>query len=283
MELRKNVATLAAALLLASPLVAAGAEHSLKLQSEPGDFIGLGQAYEFDTGISTLGGFTPGRSFWMEWHSGYDYFSVELAAPEGQLLRVGTFTGATSFHGPASVPKLNVSMGGRACESEGSFTLEAVEFGPHGYVQRAVGSFESRCLSRAATLRGRFTIINPPPPPPVSFSFDLDAKTYLDDQYGDLVATGTLTCSRAVRYAVDARAVQRTPHHATAEGFGNDGQQCAAGTTPLTLFMRHDGSFRATTASIEADLHIIDRAAGVILNAREVVHGPVIPVQAGPR
>jgi hypothetical protein len=66
-----------------------------------------------------------------------DWWFLDLAAPSGQVLAPGTYTGAprNPFNSFAE-PDLSVGGNGRGCNTlTGSFTISNVVFGPNGYVQ----------------------------------------------------------------------------------------------------------------------------------------------------
>ena len=123
--------------LFALTLLGTGAHAqvtSLRLNSDPGDYIGGGQftfltpsdgtfsaQQNFDQGVSISFLGQPG-TFWL----------FEFAAPNKQLLTVGTYMGATRF--PFQDPSqagLSVAGDGRGCNTlTGSFQVLEVVYGP---------------------------------------------------------------------------------------------------------------------------------------------------------
>jgi hypothetical protein len=197
----------AAALL---PLSGAGAavtletvqDGTLTMTSDPGDYVGQGGSYSFST---------PGNLFFARSsQAGSDivvtvrpdpvdttYWSLEFAAPAGQQLVPGTYTGAqrASSRAPGA-PGLDVNGDGRGCSTvTGSFTVLDAVYEPSGYVDSFHAVFEQHCEGLAPALRGEVQVTNPPPPPPISASLTIDATGQLSTR-GAVALHGTISCSR---------------------------------------------------------------------------------------
>ncbi len=147
--------------LFALTLLGTGAHAqvtSLRLNSDPGDYIGGGQFTfltpsdgtfsaqpNFDQGVSISFLGQPG-TFWL----------FEFAAPNKQLLTVGTYTGATRF--PFQDPSqagLSVAGDGRGCNTlTGSFQVLEVVYGPNNTIASFDTTFEQHCEGAVPALRG---------------------------------------------------------------------------------------------------------------------------------
>ncbi len=148
-------------LLFALSLFGTGAHAqvtSLRLNSDPGDYIGGGQftfltpsdgtfsaQQNSDQGVSISFFGQPG-TFWF----------FDFAAPNQQLLSVGTYAGATRFpfQGP-SQPGLSVSGDGRGCNTlTGSFQVLEVAYGANNTIASFDATFEQHCEGALQALRG---------------------------------------------------------------------------------------------------------------------------------
>src|ERR671938_918162 len=159
------------------PLSGAGAavtfqnvqDGTLTMTSDPGDYIGQGSSYSFST---------PGNLFFARSSQAGStitvtvrpdpvdtaYWSLEFAAPAGQQLVPGTYTGAqrASSRAPGA-PGLDVNGDYRGCATvTGSFTVLDAVYEPSGYVDSFHAVFEQHCDGRARALRGEVHVTNPP-------------------------------------------------------------------------------------------------------------------------
>jgi hypothetical protein len=192
------------------PLSGAGAavtvetvqDGTLTMTSDPGDYIGQGGSYSFST---TAGNLFFARS--RQAGSGIlvtvrpdpvdtTFWSLEFAAPEGQQLVPGTYTGAQRVivRDPGA-PGLDVNGDGRACSRvTGSFTVLDAVYEPSGYVDSFHAVFEQHCDGQAPALRGEVQVTNPPPPPSITASLTIDATAQV--ARGAVALHGTISCSR---------------------------------------------------------------------------------------
>ncbi len=130
----------------------------LRLDSEPGDFVGQGQSVtvtpidgDFNLEKTDDGGvhvrFFGTTSF---------LWDLNFAPPAGAALAPGGYEGATRwpFQSPTA-PGLEVSGGGRACAwLTGRFVVHEAVFGPQGEVLRLAVDFEQHCEGDDAALYG---------------------------------------------------------------------------------------------------------------------------------
>jgi hypothetical protein len=132
---------------------------SLTLNSDPGDFVGQGQFLFFtpaDGSFSAHQNFDQGASFTFNTPSFNQFWSLDFAAPNNQLLTVGTYTGATRFPFQAStVPGLDVTGDGRGCNtSTGSFQVLEASYGAGSTINSFDAIFEQHCEGAVPALRG---------------------------------------------------------------------------------------------------------------------------------
>jgi HYR domain len=143
----------------------------LYLFSEPGDFVGQGVEQLYTSADSTFTSFFVGDSFFRASVQSGDYehsWLVDLVAPDGQPLVVGSYTGAESASFPRSpgAPGLDVYGDGRGCGAlTGQFDVTEVSLASTGEVLTFDATFEQRCEGFDPALFGRIRIENPPPPP----------------------------------------------------------------------------------------------------------------------
>ena len=179
-------------------------DGTLTMTSDAGDYIGQGRSYSFST---TSGNLFFARSS----QAGSDilvtvrpdpvdttFWSLEFAAPTGQQLVPGTYTGAqrATSRDPGA-PGLDVNGDGRGCSRvTGSFTVLDAVYEPSGYVDSFHAVFEQHCDGLAPALRGEVQVTNPPPPPPISARLTIDATAQLTGR-GAVALHGTVSCSRA--------------------------------------------------------------------------------------
>jgi len=131
---------------------------SLSLTSDPGDFIGGGQttfltpadgsfsaSKNFDNGVS-IDFFGQAGVFWL----------LDFAAPNSQLLTVGSYTGGARFpFQAASQPGLSISGDGRGCNTlTGSFVVLEISYGAGTTINSFDATFEQHCEGATPALRG---------------------------------------------------------------------------------------------------------------------------------
>jgi hypothetical protein len=143
----------------------------LYMNSQPGDYIGGGQEQLYTSADSTISGSLP---------KGGDYFSasviqgpfthwwyVNIAAPPGEPLAVGSYTGAVRApFRPAGTPGVDIFGDGRGCNTlTAQFDVNELSYTPAGELLVFDATFEQHCEGGTAALFGRIRIDNPPPPP----------------------------------------------------------------------------------------------------------------------
>lgn len=150
------------ALVCALLVMTAGAQAqvtSLSMNSDPGDFIGQGQTFFFTPADGTFSANGAAGSnvvtFSFFGNDGQFWF-LDFAAPSGQALAVGSYTGATRypFNDP-SQPGLSIFGDGRGCNTlTGSFIVLQVSYGADSTLSSFDATFEQHCEGGPAALRG---------------------------------------------------------------------------------------------------------------------------------
>jgi hypothetical protein len=217
------VTVLAAGALISVPATAAAASGPgdfLTIISQPGDFVGQGQSYSYVQSTTTF------RQAWgVGTDIAVDTWTVQLGAPKGGRVQVGTYTGATSSL-VGNNPYISITGTGHGCNtSTGSFTVLAVTYDQSGFLLSLHATFQQACLGATAGLSGEVFFFAPPvviPGQNVAYaggsrSFDLGAfadgercgRIALDRQR-ELGATEPLRPSRRRARATSARATTRT-------------------------------------------------------------------------
>lgn len=172
--------------------------------SAPGDFIGQGQAqtltppaWSFAANQGNLG--PAGMA--VSVRSGLVDWTIEMAAPVGESLQVGTYTNAmrAAFR-QGGQPGLDVSGDGRGCNNVfGTFTISRIEVGTDGIVRAFEATFTQHCESQTAPSLGghvRFawepeTSTSPPPDLSQPGPFPPSGNAYsFSSQSGDYIGQG---------------------------------------------------------------------------------------------
>jgi hypothetical protein len=153
--MKRNLVFLFFLVLSVFTAIANAQENSLSFNSDPGDFIGQGHAFfltptdgtfsarnTFDQSSVSLSVIGP-NAFWF----------LDFAAPTGQTLAVGPYTGATRF--PGQTPGLDIFGEGRGCnEVTGSFTVLEISYGADSNIASFDATFEQHCEGATPALRG---------------------------------------------------------------------------------------------------------------------------------
>jgi hypothetical protein len=146
----------------------------LYMNSQPGDWVGQGIERLYTSADSTITGSLPqgGGDFRASAIQGpyTHWWYVNIAAPVGQPLAIGSYTGAfrAPFR-PAGSPGLDVYGDGRGCNTlTGQFDVNEVSYASTGELLGFDATFEQHCEGGSAALFGRIRIENAPPPPDVT-------------------------------------------------------------------------------------------------------------------
>jgi hypothetical protein len=141
---------------------------SISLRSDPGDFVGQGQAARYSNLENALFQVLPGTSGSIFVRSfGYEgsVWSVDLAAPGQRLPRPGVYEGAMRHpFEPPGAPGLAVAGNGRGCNMlSGRFVVDDARYGPRALVRSLRARFEQHCEGAAPALRGEVRVAFPQP------------------------------------------------------------------------------------------------------------------------
>jgi hypothetical protein len=239
---------------------------SLTMTSDPGDYIGQGLTYGYSTaaGDSFNASSSSDGSFLtiaVNAANG-DWWFLDFAAPIGEALAPGTYLGATraSFRAPGE-PGLDVGGNGRGCNMlTGSFTVNAVQFGPAGYVQTFDATFEQHCEGADPAMRGHVTIANPPPPAALDLGISVATSGTASTLNGNATVFGTVTCTQPVPVSVSGAVTQVVKRTLLRGNFGTtvsctpgaavawQATAVPGGTTP---FQKGDAEVMATAYAVD--------------------------------
>lgn len=212
---------LASGIMLSTPahateyLVQSG---SLTMTSDPGDHVGNGQSYAYsvDPDDDAWRISTAEEGPWLHAsieEANGEWWAVTFAAPSGQVLAPGVYTGAGKYlENAPGQPGMNISGNSRICGEPiltGSFTITDLVLGPHGYVQSLDATFEQHCGGGDPALRGRIQIENSPPPAQLELGLTVADEGTVNVSTGEATLRGTLTCTVPVDVFVISEAVQR--------------------------------------------------------------------------
>ncbi len=261
------IATAASLLLPASAQAQTVVSGSFAITSDPGDYIGQGLSYSYST---DAGDQLAVNASTDDNHIGVavggangDFWSLDLAAPAGQPLAAGVYSGATRypFNAPGE-PGLDVDGNGRGCNTlTGSFTIVDVAFAPNGYVQTLDATFEQHCDGADPALRGEVHIANPPPPPALELGLVVAVDGTASTLNGSATVHGTVSCNVAVDVSVEGTITQVAKRTLIRAGFGT-GVSCTPGASVPWQATAIPGStpFQKGDAEVQAQASAYDPA-----------------------
>jgi hypothetical protein len=143
------------------------------MYSQAGDWVGQGAEYLYTSDATITGSLPQGGTQFSgsAIQPGYTHWwYVNIAAPAGQPLTVGSYTGAfrAPFR-PAGSPGLDVYGDGRGCNTlTGQFDVNDIQYAPTGELLVFDATFEQHCEGGTPALYGRIRVENPLPPPDVT-------------------------------------------------------------------------------------------------------------------
>ena len=133
---------------------------SFSFTGDPGDYISGGQS-KFLTpadGNFFVNGASGSGVVSMTFFGGTccAFWDADFAAPNGQPLTVGSYTGAARFPFQSpSQPGLDVAGDGRGCNTlTGSFNVLEISYGTNGNIASFDATFEQHCEGATPALRG---------------------------------------------------------------------------------------------------------------------------------
>lgn len=209
------VAAALTVLLLPGVAAAPPAESAtLTMVSDPGDYIGQGLTWSYDTAAGDVISATTNGNTLNAAVTGFngDWWYLDFDAPNGQTLTAGTtYANATRYPFNGSGPGLSISGEGRGCnELIGSFTVTEATFGgpDSSYVQDFVATFEQHCEGAEPALRGTISIHNPPAPEPLELGLTVAGDGTVSRVTGRATVHGTVTCSEPVTVNLNGTLIQ---------------------------------------------------------------------------
>ncbi|MDR2988536.1 MAG: hypothetical protein LBV34_27240 [Nocardiopsaceae bacterium] len=144
---------------------------SLTMTSQPGDFIGAGQTYNFTgaNSVISVSGSLAGLSAGLTSSDGQSW-SVDMFPATGAVLAVGNYPNATRYPFNGTGNGLSVDGDSRGCDTlTGSFTVKQVAFSAvDNSLQHFDGTFVQHCEGQTPALTGELKyrsapVITPPP------------------------------------------------------------------------------------------------------------------------
>lgn len=167
---------------------------SLWFSSDNGDYIGQGAtaSYVPPTATLTARGDAGYASLSVDDPTHGDWWTVDVAAPPGETLVPGTYTGAVRapFRGTGQ-PGLSVSGSGRGCNTlTGAFTIHEIGTSPDGSIASLDVSFTQHCGNSPEALSGRARFRAGPASSPVASATSLAAAV---TSGGQVSVTATVT------------------------------------------------------------------------------------------
>ncbi len=258
----------AAALALLATAAQAQTTGSLTLNSQPGDYIGAGQLSQYDQTTATFSTSSDGSMITATvWPFDGGWWTVQLAAPPGQPLTVGSYENAVraSFR-PAGSPGIDVSGMGRGCnETAGRFDVTEVTFGPSNYVLSFSASFEQHCeFQGAPALYGELHVQNPPPPPALALGLSV-SQALFNKVTGGTTLRGTLSCNKPADVNLAVAVTQRISRTAVMRGYSSQSTHCEAPGKAIEVVVNESsgGAFvKGRPAEISTSLSAFDPAYG---------------------
>ncbi|MDS0137808.1 hypothetical protein H5970_18020 [Amycolatopsis sp. CM201R] len=211
------------------------ATGALSFSGDEGDYISGGGSYAYSTEAKdrlTVNA-SEDRNHIAVSVSGFnsDWWTLDLAAPSGTGLTAGTYDGATRypFQG-ANAPGLDLSGNGRGCNTlTGTFTVQNVVFGPHGYVQALDATYEQHCEGGTAALRGEVHIANPPAPAELAIGLKVATDGTASTLNGNAYLHGTVECTGPAKVTLSGAATQ-VKHNVIIRGTYSVQVACTPGT-----------------------------------------------------
>jgi hypothetical protein len=237
----KRVVLLGTLVLMATPVAAQQPLNaSLSFVSDPGDYIGGGQARLFtldDAFITSRYSDNGGHFGLTVFPFSGGFWFLDFAAPQGSQLVPGAYEGAVRypFQSP-SQPGLSLSGDGRGCNTlTGRFDVLDAAFGPNGYIERLHARFEQHCEGATPALYGDVNVANPPPPPALEISLTINDPGTVYRLTGKARVTGTISCTTATFVGINAALNQRLTRFALAAANAFTSIQCTLTPTAWAL------------------------------------------------
>jgi hypothetical protein len=184
---------------------------TLSFSGDPGDYISGGASYSYSTAnkdtLTVNGDSTDNHINVSVSGANGDWWYLDLAAPSGQALAAGAYSGAARypFQGTTQ-PGVSLDGDGRGCNTlTGSFVIQDVVFGPQGYVQTLDATYVQNCEGGTAALRGEVHIANPVAPPLLGLGLTVSTDGTASKLDGNAYLTGQVSCNEAASVTVSGQ------------------------------------------------------------------------------
>lgn len=246
-------------------------EHAVQLagkslliaQSEPGEFIGQGDFHFSTLADGTFSAKKSTRRYsngvyasfypWSYYTLARNYsgvWSVDISAPNGAPLTVGTYPGAKGSPSPGE-PGLNVELYRSCSTTTGSFEVKEVTYGPNDDMRSLWLIFEQYCNGSSPALRGEIRFNADAPNTAASIKSSLNPSIF--GQAVTLTATvkssisaptGTVTFKNG-SVVLGSSALVGDPAIASFTT-----SSLSVGTHPLTAIYEGDTNFASSTSGV---------------------------------
>lgn len=291
--IRSFRSALAFIVLSAAALTANAQTYSamVSYQSDPGDYLGQGGSATYTENVKAIGN-SYNNAVSISW-SGigdtgyYEWLHVTMAAPGGEQLKPGIYDGATRYpFNTSGTPGLDVSTTGRGCNtSTGKFVIDEVKYGPNGYVETLVGSYENRCDYSTGAIRGTFAIYNPPAPPALAIEMTIDNKGYVDKGTGYATVKGLVACTSPTNVWVSGTIVQPSSRFSLNQAFFYTNVNCGMEPVEFMATVAPYGNgtkFEQGAVKIDAQASAYDTQNWNMVTSRDSEVGHLVPVKKLP-
>lgn len=137
----------------------------LTLHSDPGDYLGHGGDYAYDTGNSRfqfLGSLSTSMHFTVVGDDGHTFDGYGFP-PNGETWAVGTYP---TSGGDPSGASWDLSVDYHSCGQSGTLTIDSLQANPDGRIVSIDLNFDTYCYPDSAGLHGTFELAAPTPDPP---------------------------------------------------------------------------------------------------------------------
>jgi hypothetical protein len=241
------------------------------MNSDSGDWIGQGLPWQYDDTTATFGTSSDGSVITTSVSAGGEWWTVQLAAPPGQSMAVGSYENAVRVVSryPSS-PGIDVYGNGRGCNAlTGRFDVTEVTFGPAHYVVSFSATFEQHCEGGVPALYGELHVQNPPPPPALEFGVAF-SEALFNKVTGAAILRGRLSCNKPADVNLSVAVTQRISRTQVMRGSAFRSFHCEAPGTPIELVVSESsgGAFvKGRPAEISSSLSAYDPAYSTWLYA----------------
>ncbi len=245
---------------------------SLSMTSDPGDYIGQGLSYAYDTaGGDVFGSDSNGNAVHIAVTGAQgDWWYLDFAAPGGAQLAPGSYPNATRypFQAPTE-PGLSVYGQGRGCNQlTGSFEVLEASYGADGSLASFQATFEQHCEGEKPALRGSVQF---GPPPLLEMKMSVNPTGSLDHFKGTAIVRGTISCSRPAQAQVQVTLSQQRHDKSVSDGTSSLAVDCSPTVT----------SWQAPVVATDGLMFAVGMAkADVSASAFDTENGVVVQVES---